>query len=148
VTSHDRVAHQSADTHRRIFCIAVSFLTHSLPPFPMWPALPASEYHGGSAPSRPGQSTADSTRSVPGWLPRPPGRAETVPVFTCYRSTREVPSYTPTGPWPYAADLQARQFTITITTISILNGRLHRNLAAAHRSPAQIRQIEALPSTP
>jgi len=37
-----------------------------LPPFPMWPAFPASEYYGGSAPSRTDRSTVDPTRS-PHW---------------------------------------------------------------------------------
>ena len=49
--------------------IPVSFLAHSLPPFPMWSALPTSEYYGGSVPSRPVRSTTDPARTRPGWLP-------------------------------------------------------------------------------
>ena len=50
-----------------------------LPPFPMWPAFPALEYYGGSAPSQPGRPTAGpaprpalaarSPRAAPGRFP-------------------------------------------------------------------------------
>src|SRR4029453_6049193 len=40
-----------------------------LPPFPLWPALPASEYYGGSAPTQGPQPTADLPAAVLGARP-------------------------------------------------------------------------------
>ena len=42
-----------AGIHRRVFGHDSHFLLLSLSPFPMWPALPTSEYYGDSAPSAP-----------------------------------------------------------------------------------------------
>ena len=65
-----------------------------LPPFPMWPAFPASDYYGGSAPSRPHRSTANPAHppqlaarewAGPGWFPR----------SLLIRSTGEAPSFAP-----------------------------------------------------
>jgi len=47
----------------------------------MCPALPDSEYYGGSAPSRTDRSTVDPTRTAPPDAERR-ARTETVPVFT------------------------------------------------------------------
>ena len=47
----------------------------------MCPALPDSEYYGGSAPSRPDRSTVDPTRTAPPEAGRRV-RTGTVPVFT------------------------------------------------------------------
>ena len=76
-----------------------SSLLDPLPPFPMWPAFPASEYYGGSAPSRPiGRQRA-----------HPPARwrrrHRKVPVFTVIRSTGEAPGFAPAARRGYAADL-------------------------------------------
>ena len=52
----------------------------------------------------------------------------------------------PDGPWPHAADLQARLPATTITVminVMATDGRLLRNRAAVHRFPARIRQIGA-----
>ena len=80
----------------------------------MRPALPAPEYYGGSAPSRPDQSTADPTRSA--WLAantngqgRDGSRVHLLPI------NEGGAQLYPGGLWPYAADLQARQSTTTIT---------------------------------
>jgi len=42
---------RGASIHRRIFDHGSPSLSNTLPPFPMWPALLASEYYDGSAPS-------------------------------------------------------------------------------------------------
>jgi len=58
----------------------------SLSPFPKWPALPASEYYGDSAPSTPfGRQRA---------YPQGSG-ASMVPTFTVVRSTGEAPGFAP-----------------------------------------------------
>jgi hypothetical protein len=62
----------------------------SLPPFPMWPALPASEYYGGSATPR-----RNSGRCA---CPDPNGSAGTtgaLPTFTNHRSAGSASSFTP-----------------------------------------------------
>ncbi len=83
-----RTTARSAAVRRRVFrhCSLLPF-SNPLPPFPMRPAFPASEYYGGSAPSR---TDRRSTRPAP---PTPPdttrrARPETVPVFTVVRSTK------------------------------------------------------------
>ena len=62
--------------------------------------------------SRPRSTTAAPPRPEPNsrrcacpsrnWPKRDEGRFETVPMFTCHRSTREAPSYTPTVSTPPA----------------------------------------------
>src|SRR5262249_11229445 len=64
---------------------------NSLPPFAMWPAFPTSDYYGGSAPAWRHQAT--TALPVPTWLVG--GRSQAVPVFTAYRLTEEVPSFSP-----------------------------------------------------
>jgi hypothetical protein len=68
--------------------IAVTSLTDTLPPFPMRPALPASEYYDGSAPPAPfgWHRTYPPARA---WLARTPWNATpAVPTFAAFRSTR------------------------------------------------------------
>jgi len=60
---------------------------------------------------------------------RASGRTETVPVFTCYRSTSEAPSYTPTTPGPTPQTIQARLPMIKTETL-LRDGRLHRNICS------------------
>ena len=58
-----------------LFCIDAA---NSLNPFAMWPAFPASNYYGSSAPSRRHQPATDlplssgelGSRGPPGWFPR------------------------------------------------------------------------------
>ena len=57
--------------------------------------LACSDYYGASVPSSDHQSTTDLPMAGPD--ARPGGRPRTVPAFTITRSTREVPSSTPTA---------------------------------------------------
>jgi len=54
----------------------------SLPPFPMCPALPDSQYYGGSASPRPDQSTTNPARHAHAGCAFHVGKAEDFPVFT------------------------------------------------------------------
>ena len=66
---------------------------NSLPPFAMWPAFPASDYYGGSAPPR-AISRRGPARPRP-WQAGGEGSPRTVPTFTMHRSTGSVPSFSP-----------------------------------------------------
>ena len=80
-----------------------------LPPFPMCPALPDSQYYGGSAPSRTNRSTVDPARKT---TPEAFGIGQGPERFPCSlttRSTKEEPNSVPaasprlprsTSPWP------------------------------------------------
>jgi hypothetical protein len=74
--------------------LSLSSLRGTLPPFPMWPALPAPEYYGGSAPPAPSAGVAPVRL-------RPPGREEAaerpraVPTFTAVRSAGQAPGSAP-----------------------------------------------------
>jgi hypothetical protein len=60
----------------------------------MWPVLPASDYYGGSAPSRADRWSVRPAH--PSTLAaRRQARSETVPVFTVIRSTKEEPDCVP-----------------------------------------------------
>jgi hypothetical protein len=61
----------------------------------MYTPLACSDYYGASAPPRGHQSTTDLPMTRPD--ARPGGRPRTVPAFTITRSTREMPSSTPTA---------------------------------------------------
>ncbi len=65
-----------------------------LPPLAMWPAFPASDYYGGSAPPRSHQLTTGLPVQRPGW---PPARATPgwFPRSLRNRSAGEVPSSAP-----------------------------------------------------
>ena len=67
--------------------------SNPLPPFAVWPALPAPDYYGGSAP--PGHSAVGVPipASGPGARRREPHRA--VPVFTVVRSADQEPGCVP-----------------------------------------------------
>jgi len=76
--------------------------------------LACSDYYDGSAPSQPDRSTVDPAPSPP-WTGG--ARAETVPVFTVIRSTKEEPDFAPaasprlprsTSPWPPCRDCEPR----------------------------------------
>src|SRR5215212_9601580 len=75
-----------AGIHRRISDHHSPSLSDTLPPFPMWPALLASEYYGGSAPP----TAFSRQRTYP-----PKDRPRVVPVFTVVRSTGEVSGFAP-----------------------------------------------------
>jgi len=60
-----------------LVCVAAILLG----PFPRWPAFPASEYYGPSAPSRPDRQAMRPPGPVRRWRQRPSGRAGTVPTF-------------------------------------------------------------------
>jgi hypothetical protein len=70
-------------------------LTHTLPSFPMRPALPASEYYDGSAP--PTAFNRQRTYPTPKirLIPRTGTTPRMVPTFTDIRSTSEAPGFTP-----------------------------------------------------
>jgi len=55
----DRHNNQSSQPPHEVNNLTMPSPTTSLSPFPMWPALPASEYYGDSAPSRTDRSTVD-----------------------------------------------------------------------------------------
>ena len=52
-----------------------------LGPFPKWPAFPASQYYGPSAPSRPDRQAMHPPEPVRRWWRRSSGSAGTVPTF-------------------------------------------------------------------
>jgi hypothetical protein len=63
----DPSAHPLAARHRsavRLSALQPPSFSKPLPPFPMCPALPHSEYYGGSAPSRTDRSTVDPARAA------------------------------------------------------------------------------------
>lgn len=73
----------------------------------MWSALPTSQYYGGSAPSRPDQLTTHPARSSPAGYrtverDRDGSRVHLSPI------DEGGAQLDPGGPWPHAADLQAR----------------------------------------
>ena len=63
-----------------------------------------------------------------------------VPTFTCFRSTREVPSFTPMTPRGYATDLPRGLPTIYNL---MMGGRYTYQSVHAHHRPAHIRQVGA-----
>src|SRR5215212_8258826 len=78
---------RGAGVHRRIFGHYSPSLTDTLPPFPMYVALPRSEYYGGSAPPAPSAGVAPiptPTHRLVRWRVE---RSRAVPVFTAVRST-------------------------------------------------------------
>jgi hypothetical protein len=131
--------------HRWIFQHrSILVFSFPLPPFPRWPAFPASEYYGGSAPSRPDRSTVDPTHN-PCWRPGSWVRTETVPTFTALRSTGEEPHFVPAAspwlrrghsPWPPGGRIHTRPGVVPTP------GPRARPVGCAPL-PAQIRQIEA-----
>jgi len=66
-----------------------------LAPFAMYTPLACSDYYRASVPPRGHQSTTDLPMTGPD--AQPGGRPRTVPAFTITRSTREMPSSTPTA---------------------------------------------------
>lgn len=70
----------------------------SLPPFPMCPALPDSQYYGDSASLQPDQSTTNSARHAHAGCVFHAGKVGDLPVFTCVRSPKEAPGYLPAAP--------------------------------------------------
>ena len=61
----------------------------------MWPAFPASDYYGPSAPSPGHQQT--TCLAAAGLAGRQVGDPKMVPTFTTDRSTGSVPSFSPAG---------------------------------------------------
>ena len=74
--------------HRRFFGHYSPSLHDTLPPFPMYAALPGPEYYGGSAPPAP---SAGIGPAAPAGRNRT-GTARTVPAFTAVRSTGRHPA--------------------------------------------------------
>src|SRR6266571_6604715 len=77
----------SAGVRRCIFGHCILSVTDTLPPFPMYRALPGSEYYDGSAPPAPSAGIAPIHKPVPsgrGWAVE---RSRAVPTFTVVRST-------------------------------------------------------------
>ena len=75
-----------------------------LPPFPMWPAFPASEYYGGSATTRrnSGRCACPPTSRLLAGM----GNVGSLPTFTVDRFTGSASSFTPTAsPGPQIAGL-------------------------------------------
>lgn len=74
-----------------------------LSPFAMWPAFPASDYYGDSAPlGNPKLRRALPSAHLAG---AGPGDSRKVPTFTADRLTSEVPNCSPAACWRYAAAL-------------------------------------------
>ena len=101
-----------AGIHRRVFGPDSHLLLLSLSPFPMWSALPTSEYYGDSAPSTPfGRQRA---------YPREGSGAPMVPTFTVVRSTGEAPGFAPAvSSWlrRRPSPRPARPDTFTVPTV-------------------------------
>ncbi len=72
-----------AGVHRRIVRHRSTSYPLSLPPFPMCPDLPDSQYYGGSASLRPDQSTTNPARHLHAGYVFHAGKAGDLPVFTC-----------------------------------------------------------------
>ena len=75
----------------------------------MWPAFPASDYYGGSAPSRPDRPTVDPAPAIRAGCADPRAGPGRFPCSLVDRSTKEAPGFTPaasprlprsTSPWP------------------------------------------------
>jgi hypothetical protein len=103
----------------------------------MWTAFPPADYYEASAPPDGRQPTTDLPTCV---LAGPQGgRPRMVPTFTTNRSTREMPSYTPTAspqvrrrpsPWPPHRPIPSG-FGVARPLFT----------ASAHGIPTQIRQV-------
>ncbi len=90
----------------------------------MCPALPDSDYYGGSAPPRTDRSTVDPPPRRH-WLCRPVGRTGMVPVFTVIRSMKEEPDFAPaasprlprsTSSWPSPAHPEPVRSSLVMPT--------------------------------
>jgi len=128
-----------AGIHRRVFGPDSHFLLLSLPPFPRWPALPASEYYGGSAPSTPfGRQRA---------YPQVGNGVPMVPTFTVVRSTDEAPGFAPAvSSWlrRRPSPRPARPDTFTVPTVPApCAAWLTATASSTHRTPAQIHRVRA-----
>ena len=106
----------------------------------MWPAFPASDYYGASAPSRGHQPTAGLPVDPP-WLGGDEGGPGMVPMFTASRSTGSAPSSSPAAsprlrrrpsPWPPRRPLKAG-FGVAVPTVG----------DDVHCGPAHIHQVGA-----
>ncbi|CCI52284.1 hypothetical protein BN13_2130002 [Nostocoides jenkinsii Ben 74] len=113
----------------------------SLPPFPMRPALPASEYYGGSAPP----ATFSRQRAYP---LQEEEQSQVVPTFTVVRSTGEVPGFAPAvsswllrrpSPRPARPGTCHRPDSSPPPTPAWLAGAEE----GTHRTPAQIHRVRA-----
>ena len=112
----------------------------SLPPFPMRPALPASEYYDGSAPPTPfGRQRT---------YPHQGNEARVVPTFTAVRLTGEVPGFAPAAsswlrrrpsPRPAGPDTYHRSDSSPPRTVVWLT----TPGAVTHRTPARIHRVRA-----
>jgi hypothetical protein len=104
----------------------------------MWPAFPASGVLRRLRPTRGYQWALTPTRHIPGWdAERESPRA--VPVFTCFRSTRAAPSYTPVTP---AGTPQHFPTGRRPPLAGAVTGRpVAQNSPNAHHVPTHIRQV-------
>jgi hypothetical protein len=103
----------------------------------MWAAFPPADYYEASAPPHGQQPATGLPAAVLDG--QPGGRSRVVPTFTTYRSTREMPSYTPaasprvrrrSSPWPPRRSVHPG-FGVTRPVFA----------AGAHDIPTQIHQV-------
>src|SRR6266487_1183597 len=97
-----------AGIHRRTFGHYLSSLTDTLPPFPMYAALPRPEYYGGSVPPAPSAGVVPIPTAVSRAGRRRGERTRMVPAFTAARSTGEASGSAPA----VSPRLRRRQFTV------------------------------------
>lgn len=120
-------------------CPSTTATAESLAPFAMWPAFPASDYYGASAPSPRHQPTADLPTTV--LAGRGEGGTGTVPTFTTNRSTGAVPSFSPAASARVRRRLPRSHQTICHQTSGVGVSGNHGH--TAHCFPAHIRQVGA-----
>ena len=87
-----------AGVHRRIVRHRSTSYPLSLPPFPMCPALPDSQYYGGSASLGPDRSTTNPAPHPHAGRVSHAGKAGNLPVSLAVRSPKEAPGYLPAAP--------------------------------------------------